>query len=1123
MKSASMFKVLRNSTALMACLGIVVGGGFAVAQGTLPAPEGFVLTLDGETFEADAAVEKRVKKVEVKIAAADVQISYNGADPIADLGLVVAPSGSQFTFTSTANYPAFIARGEIRLFDAGATGGPRLLAVAPLMPNAQLTLPRPDAVNPVVVYRVYDARGRFDETEAMPLGIDGPATASGEPARSGIRVRGGAVLISASNIAAGARLEALGESIQPGQFGSVELERILPSGLHEVDVAITGGPTQLSFGRDIEIDAADWFYVVVADATIWGRRNGETGKSYTENNARLQFYVSGETEGGIQVDASLDTGEGDIRDIFRHLDEKDPRAVAARLMSNDAHVTYGDDSTAEDLTPTSGRIYLRVASDESYMVWGDYQAQIDGSDYLRNTRNLYGAQVHFEGGETTGRGEARVSVDAFAAQPDQLMARDVFQGTGGSIYFLSRQDISAGTEVVSVVFTDKVTGRVIERRTLEVGTDYALNAMQGVVTLSAPLDGSTDGGLITTSGGDTTVSLEVQYEYTPIGIDGGGLTAGMRAEAWVTDDLRVGGTYTYDDSGTADQQAVGVDLRYLIGDNSYVHLEYAQSSGPGYDSLYSVDGGLILDTRSGGAGSGAAAKVEAKFDFADFNEDLSGSVGGYAEARQAGFNTLDYQTAESQKLYGVYLEQSLANGLSYGLRADMVDNATSADTTRVGADVTWTISDVTSLTVAAENLQEKSAGATSNRLDVAARLSRKVGNDGSVYVYGQKTVSNAGLDTNDRVGVGASQTFENGFTAAADVSKGTTGWAASTRISYATEDGSSTYFGYELDPSLTYGTGISPRNAGQFVVGGTGRINDSTTLVAENRYNMLGDRRETNTSVGLDIAVSEALTFGGRYAQGRVDDPVNGDLTRDAMSFSAAFADDKLTANARVEYRRDRELESSGREDTDTIAIGADAMWRLDDDQRLVFNLASSRTLAETGSLLAGSFTEATFGYAYRPTEGGRVNALASYRYVYDTFGQTVDGVAGTGPIQESHILNAEGNYDLSTDWTIGAKLGYRSSRSADKGAAMAKNDAMLAVANARYHLLKDWDALLELRHFTAIDAEFSETGALAAAYKQLNQNVTVGVGYNFTTFSDDLADLTFDDEGAFLNIVAAF
>ncbi len=63
----------------------------------------------------------------------------------------------------------------------------------------------------------------------------------------------------------------------------------------------------------------------------------------------------------------------------------------------------------------------------------------------------------------------------------------------------------------------------------------------------------------------------------------------------------------------------------------------------------------------------------------------------------------------------------------------------------------------------------------------------------------------------------------------------------------------------------------------------------------------------------------------------------------------------------------------------------------------------------------------------------------------------------------------------------------------------------------------------LELRHFTAIDAEFSETGALAAAYKQLNQNVTVGVGYNFTTFSDDLADLTFDDEGAFLNIVAAF
>jgi hypothetical protein len=33
---------------------------------------------------------------------------------------------------------------------------------------------------------------------------------------------------------------------------------------------------------------------------------------------------------------------------------------------------------------------------------------------------------------------------------------------------------------------------------------------------------------------------------------------------------------------------------------------------------------------------------------------------------------------------------------------------------------------------------------------------------------------------------------------------------------------------------------------------------------------------------------------------------------------------------------------------------------------------------------------------------------------------------------------------------------------------------------------------------------------------------VKLGVGYNFTDFSDDLTDLNFDDRGAFLNVTGA-
>lgn len=1114
-------KHLKNSTALVALL---LASTVGAQDRALPA-EGFVLSLDGETVVGDVAVEKRVEQVEVRLADADVQITYDAGDANPQLAISVTQQGADWRFAAASNYPSYIARGEIRLMDMGAAGGPRLIAVAPLLPNAQAVLPAPAAIDPVVIYRVYDARGRFDET--APRRFDETEPADLAPLVSNIRVRGGAVTVSAANITPNGRLLAMGETVAPDPAGRVTMERILPSGMHAIDVSVVDQERVLTFGRDVEITASDWFYVVVADATIWAKRDGETGERYAENLARLQFYVSGETEGGVEVDASLDTGEGDIRDIFQRLDEKDPRAVAMRLLSDNAHVTYGDDSTSEDLTPTSGRIYLRVARDGNYAVWGDYQAQVNGSTYLRNERNLYGAQLHLETQTSTGRGEAKASFDAFAAQPDQLLGRDVFLGTGGSIYFLSRQDIADGTAVATVVYTDRLTGRVIDRVTLTEGTDYEINALQGVVTLSAPLDGSIDSGLITTSGGDTEVTLEVQYEYTPIGITGSGLTAGARAEGWITDDLRLGATYLREDSGSANQTAKAVDLRYLIGANSYIQLDYAQSDGPGYDSLYSVDGGLFLDTRSANAGSGSATKIEAKIDLADVSDTLTGSIGAYAESRKEGFNTLDYQvdsTTGDQLLYGFYVEQTRDNGLTYGAHFDRVENTVGTDVTEAGAEVTWPVSDVLQLAVGAETLRETTAGTTAARTDLALRLTREFGEAGKVYVYGQSTVQNDGLDDNNRAGVGFEQTFANGLILSADISDGTTGIGATAKIGHDDGNGNTAYFGYELDPSLTYGTGVSQRDAGRFVMGGKRQVTDKVGTYAETTFDLFGDTREQTAIYGIDVAATESLNFGGSYTQGRITDPTNGDLTRDAISLSASYDKDELSARARFEYRQDQELASSGRTDTDTIVVSTDAQWKIDDSRRLLFGLTSSRTQADTDSFIGGTYTEASFGYAYRPTTGGRSNILASYRYLNDTYGQTIDGVAGSGPVQESHIVNLEGNYALNTEWTLGGKLGYRGSLSApEKGEVMVQNDALLAVANARYHLLKDWDVLLEARHFEAIDADFSETGGLAAAYKQVGKNLTVGLGYNFTTFSDDLADLTYDDEGLFLNIVAAY
>ena len=58
---------------------------------------------------------------------------------------------------------------------------------------------------------------------------------------------------------------------------------------------------------------------------------------------------------------------------------------------------------------------------------------------------------------------------------------------------------------------------------------------------------------------------------------------------------------------------------------------------------------------------------------------------------------------------------------------------------------------------------------------------------------------------------------------------------------------------------------------------------------------------------------------------------------------------------------------------------------------------------------------------------------------------------------------------------------------------------------------------MLDLR-----DISQQRRGGLAAIYRYIGKNMKVGAGYNFTDFSEDLTDLSFEHQGAFFNIVGA-
>jgi hypothetical protein len=50
-------------------------------------------------------------------------------------------------------------------------------------------------------------------------------------------------------------------------------------------------------------------------------------------------------------------------------------------------------------------------------------------------------------------------------------------------------------------------------------------------------------------------------------------------------------------------------------------------------------------------------------------------------------------------------------------------------------------------------------------------------------------------------------------------------------------------------------------------------------------------------------------------------------------------------------------------------------------------------------------------------------------------------------------------------------------------------------------------------------DLDETRSGALATVSRYFGKHFKVGLGYNFTDFSDDLTDLSYDHSGAFLSV----
>lgn len=769
-------------------------------------------------------------------------------------------------------------------------------------------------------------------------------------------------------------------------------------------------------------------------------------------------------------------------------------------------------------------------------MWGDYKADRDASRLVRSDRTLYGLKAVHESRAQTSFGEPRFRFSGYAAQPDRLVKRDTLRGTGGSSYFLSQQDILAGTETLMVQWRDPVSGDVVSTRTLTEGQDYRIDYFQGVVILNAPLNASAGSSLVSTRPlGTYDVELVAQYEYVPTTGSVDGYSAGGRVEGWVNEGVRLGFSAQKDTTGIADNTVVGADILLRKSENTYLSFDLARSEGPGFGSTLSLNGGLdIVNQPSGGSvGHPALAyRVEGAADISELTGGrMKGSVKAFFDRKEAGFVSPDYDISSTQTSKGLDAEVALSGATTLKVELDDFSNSAGRRRSDTSVSLKHDLDAKRSVEVGATYTDRNDlAGVPQHvgtRTDVGARLTWKHSDNLSTWVFGQLTADRTGgLPENNRLGFGVSARLTDRLSTDLEISGGSLGAAGAAVLRYDNNAGSQYHFGYRLDPMRRYdSTDFRPSDGGTWVVGADRQVTEKLTYRTESTYDIYGTTPSLVSSYGVRFTPSDRWTYEGSFDFGESEDSPGDMYRRRGVSFGLGYsAGEETKAGLKAEYRRDSS--DTGLRNRDNWLLSGYTRYKVSEDWRFIANLDALVSQSDQSSLRDGKYIEANLGYAYRPAQSDRLNALFKYTYLYDLPGQDQVSVDGTlnSPSQKSHILSFDVNYDLSQAWTLGVKYGYRYGQIADRASGVfSRSTADLLVLRVDYHVVHNWDLMFEGRRITYHETGVTEYGTLAGVWRHFGNNFKAGIGYQWGDVSDDLRIIDSDRHGIFLNIVQTF
>lgn len=1073
-------------------------------------------------------------------------------------------SGNRFaapiTFTLNTNYAAFIDSWELNVYQASDVDerkplksfkGSRFLNGHIVDWDGEITSGYALAAGDELKYilTVRNKAGHSDVTHARQLVLQNPrrnirevtntpAKAQNNLARQTIPLHGARVRIFGNDIVNGNSITIDGESTAVVNRRFV-VERILPHGKHFFDVNVTERNNK-SYSKKLttDVNGRYMFMVGIADLTAGKgniKGNLETlsdGDKYLGGDifvdGRVAFYMKGKVRGRYLITAQMDTGTADIDELFDNIHKKDPKSVFSRLDPDKYYPVYGDDSTIVDDTNSQGKMYVRVDWDKSRAIWGNYNTDMTGTELSSFNRSLYGAKYSRKSLAVTAAGDHKSDWTLFASESQSAYRHNEFLGTGGSLYYFKDTDIVIGSEKVWVEVRDKDSGRVSEKIVMEEGRDYQMDDFQGRLILNRPLlqiAEQTNPSLIKDNPltGDQ-LYLMVDYEYVPDNFDSDKASYGARGKVWLGNHVALGASYAHENRDEDAYDLKGVDVTLKKSKGTFVVAEYAETESlQTAGSFTSDDGGLHFDDlitdKTLAKQSGAAYSVEARVNLQDF-ANKKGEAAAWYKNREAGFSNTSSEQGIAAILAGLEASINATKNLRLSTRVTQLDKKGVSKVSQASLQGDYSRSRVTVGAEVKVIKEEDQRGAATSSDGEGMLAAFKVGygfnENVNLYVIAQHTIEKSGAyESNDLLTIGTKSRISKRLGINAELSSGDRGEAATAGLDYKWNDKHSFYTNYTLSTDSTF----DKRNV--FTIGQRRAVSNRLNVFTEHQFTHEADQSGLGHTFGMDYDFNKDVTLSGSVQTAELDRADGGVTERDALTAGVTFKRGKSSGSSRIEYRRDNVVSGTDPKSTEQWVTTNAIHYRATPSLRYQGKLNHSVTRDEGDQSKDATFTEAEVGFAYRPVTNDRLNVLGRVGYLHDLQPES----QSSDPDAQSLLASLEATLQMSQRWQVGGKLAHKQSEirtDRDLGTWF-ENDASLASARVKYHMNHHWDATAAYHWMNSDASQDTQHGAMVSIDRHLGSKMKVGIGYNFTNFTDDLKDTESDVEGWFVNLVGKF